>query len=240
MHAAQHPLAGRAQRPLLSLSDFSLARAPHDLRRAPDAPPARRARSAAGCAAAATAAAPAAAAPRPAATAAAAGPLRFPPEYYDGPGRLMLKCLTLPELEAWCASVGEDGRRRGAQLWRWMYADSVAWRAGAGAAPRWLAALDDAPAPAVQNGFSAAFRAKFAALATLDGGLALERVSAAADGTRKMVFRLTAGPAAGATVETVVIPITREAGAKARVTLCVSSQAGCAMVRGESLACTPF
>ena len=64
---------------------------------------------------------------------------------------------------------------------------------------------------------------------SVDGGLALERVQTAADGTRKLVFKLTAGPAAGAAVETVLIPVVRRGGARPRVTVCVSSQVGCAM-----------
>lgn len=129
----------------------------------------------------------------------------------------MLKNLTLPELEAWCASIGEDGPRRTMQLWRWMYYDN-----------RWIRGLDDAPAP-VQNGFSAAFREKLAPLATLDAGLELQSLHAAADGTLKLVFKLRSGPAAGGQVETVLIPIVREQGSKPRITLCVSSQVGCAM-----------
>ncbi len=34
------------------------------------------------------------------------GELRFPDSYYDEQGRLVLKNLTLPELEQWCASIG--------------------------------------------------------------------------------------------------------------------------------------
>ena len=63
----------------------------------------------------------------------------------------------------------------------------------------------------------------------MDGGLTLERVQTAADGTRKLVFSLTAGPAAGASVETVLIPVVRRGGSRPRVTVCVSSQVGCAM-----------
>lgn len=64
---------------------------------------------------------------------------------------------------------------------------------------------------------------------SLDGGLALEKVHTAADGTRKLVFRLISGPAPGATVETVLIPIVRRGGERPRMTVCVSSQVGCAM-----------
>jgi hypothetical protein len=182
-------------------------------RRSPPPPPAA---SAAAPPAPASAAAPPAPASPTAPAAPPHPPLAFPPDHYDPQGRLLLKCLDLPQLEAWCASLGEDPRRA-TQLWRWMYADR-----------KWLRSLEDAPAGSVQNGFSDAFRAKAAPLATLDGGLELASVAAAADGTRKLVFRLTSGPGAGGQVETVVIPIVREAGTKRRVTLCVSSQVGCA------------
>lgn len=145
-------------------------------------------------------------------------PKQFPAAYYDASGRLMLKCLTLPELEAWCASIGEDPSKRAIQIWRWMYYDR-----------QWIRSLDDAPAGQVTNGFSAVFREKVRSLATLDGGLEIISMHAASDGTRKLVFRLTTGPGAGGQVETVLIPIVREAGTKERVTLCVSSQVGCAM-----------
>ena len=46
--------------------------------------------------------------------------LQFHPSLHDEQGRLVLKNLTLPELEAWCTSIGEDGPRRAMQLWRWM------------------------------------------------------------------------------------------------------------------------
>lgn len=144
-------------------------------------------------------------------------PLAFHPDYYDASGRLMLKNLTLQELEAWCISIGED-RRRALHVWRWMYYDGY-----------WLADLDDAPATTVQNGFSAAFRDKVRPLATLCGGLRLQSVHAAADGTRKLALTLTAGPGAGGRVEAVLIPIVRSSGGRSRITLCVSSQVGCAM-----------
>jgi hypothetical protein len=43
-------------------------------------------------------------------------------------------------------------------------------------------------------------RAKVAGLATVDGGPVLQSIHAAADGTRKMVFKLANGPAAGGQV----------------------------------------
>ena len=143
---------------------------------------------------------------------------QFPRGYYNSSGRLMLKNLTLPELDEWCASIGEESpSKRAMHLWRWMYYDR-----------QWLRSLDEAPAGEVTNGFSAVFRDKLRNLATLDGGLEVVSVHSAADTTRKIIFRLTAGPAAGGQVETVIIPITRESGSKQRMTVCVSSQVGCA------------
>lgn len=84
-----------------------------------------------------------------------------------------------------------------------------------------------------QNGFSKAFREKFDAVATVDGGLQLCDEHTAADGTVKLVFELTTGPGKGGKIETVLIPVVREHdskhGVKGRITLCVSSQLGCAM-----------
>lgn len=58
----------------------------------------------------------------------------------------------------------------------------------------------------------------------MDGGLELVSVSRSVDGTRKLIFKLTAGEAAGGTIETVLIPIERSKGQRARITLCVSTQ----------------
>jgi 23S rRNA (adenine2503-C2)-methyltransferase len=93
----------------------------------------------------------------------------------------------------------------------------------------WLRHIDEAPASFVQNGFGDAFRRKFYDIATMDGGLHLQEEYLASDGTRKLVFRVHSGPAAGGKIETVLIPIVREQGKKDRITLCVSSQVGCAM-----------
>ncbi|GBF92101.1 dual-specificity RNA methyltransferase [Raphidocelis subcapitata] len=183
------------------------------------AAPSRRVAARSAAAAPAAAAGPPAAAPAPPAAGAAAPPrppLSFAarPGLYDGRGRLMLKCLTLPELEEWCESIGED-RRRAVQLWRWMYADD-----------KWAGAPEDTIG--LQNGFSPAFCEKMRPLASMEGGLRLEGVARARDGTRKLVFRLTEGEGKGG-IEAVLIPVVREAGSKPRITLCVSSQVGCDM-----------
>lgn len=148
-------------------------------------------------------------------------------EYYDNNGKLMIKNLTLPQLVEWCAEIegvvlDQGGRsqaeKRARQLWRWMYSDKC-----------WLRNIDDAAASTVQNGFSNSFRDKFNSVATMDGGIVLEEQHTASDGTRKLVFKVSSGPAQGGKIETVLIPIVREQGSKERITLCVSSQVGCAM-----------
>lgn len=139
--------------------------------------------------------------------------------YYTDQGILMIKNLSFAELVHWCASIGEASpQKRAMQLWRWMYNDKC-----------WLRHIDDAPSSHIQNGFSESFSTKFNELATLDGGLSLEEQHTASDGTRKLVFKVTTGPAKGGKIETVLIPIVRNNGLKERVTLCVSSQVGCAM-----------
>mgnify|MGYP001810715337 CR=1 FL=1 len=65
---------------------------------------------------------------------------------------------------------------------------------------QWIRSFEDAAVEHTQNGFSRAIRAKLAPLATVDGGLQLQSIHAAGDGTRKMVFRLANGPAAGGQV----------------------------------------
>ncbi|CAG9466975.1 unnamed protein product [Pedinophyceae sp. YPF-701] len=139
------------------------------------------------------------------------------PHLTDGAGRRLLKGLQREELVRWCAQAGEaDPARRAAQLWRWMYADG-----------RWARSFEETAGK--QDGFSAQFREAVSSTATLDGGLQLLEAVRASDGTTKLVFAIPDGPAAGGRVETVLIPVTREAGKKRRVTLCVSSQIGCAM-----------
>lgn len=126
--------------------------------------------------------------------------------------KTLLKNMTLPQLEDWCESIGEK-RSRAMHIWRWMYYDK-----------NWIRDFDDTADR--QNGFSKAFRQRARPLASLHGGLHLQSQVRAADGTRKLIFALegTSGQ-----VETVLIPVIREQGQKERITICVSSQVGCAM-----------
>ncbi|GBF88050.1 23S rRNA (adenine(2503)-C(2))-methyltransferase [Raphidocelis subcapitata] len=180
------------------------------------APPPAAARLApAAAAATAAASGPAAAAPGEAPQ----PPLSFEgrPGLRDEEGRLLLKNLTFEELEEWCESIGEGPRRAG-QVWRAMYGHGRYART-------WE---DGAPGDAL---FSRAFQRKAEAGASLHGGLTLQRVSTAPDGTHKLVFALHGGGEGAATgsVETVLIPMYNRAGTQPRYTACLSSQVGCAM-----------
>ena len=138
--------------------------------------------------------------------------------------RIAVKSMSFAELVAFCRDVLDEPHpeKRAKQLWRWMYSDYA-----------WIRSLEDAAVETTQNGFSKAFRDKFDAVATVDGGLRLVDEHTASDGTVKLVFELTRGEGKGGKIETVLIPVVREhesaGGAKERITLCVSSQLGCAM-----------
>jgi 23S rRNA (adenine2503-C2)-methyltransferase len=114
------------------------------------------------------------------------------------------------ELEAWCAEAGEP-RYRAQQILAWVH-------------------RRDAAGFEEMSSLSRTLRTKLAASFTLRR-LAPVFVAEAVDGTRKLLFHLPA--AAGeraATIESVLIPqFERASGARDRLTLCISSQAGCGM-----------
>ena len=72
------------------------------------------------------------------------------------------------------------------------------------------------------------------AVASLDGGLVLQKVQHAKDGTRKLIFGLadsascssgsSRGSGSSPSIEAVIIPVVRKQGLRDRLTLCVSSQ----------------
>lgn len=132
----------------------------------------------------------------------------------------MLKNLTLTELEDWCESLGEP-RRRATQVYRWIYAGTK----------KYIRHLDEADGHT--HSFSNAFKSKVASAASLSGGITLQSVAEAKDGTRKLVFALNSGEGSasgGASVETVLIPMQRtKEGEVMRYTACLSTQVGCAM-----------
>lgn len=119
----------------------------------------------------------------------------------DSVGRVLLKSMTLKELETWVETDLQEKPFRARQLWKWMYrADKLA------------GTFDE------MSDLSKAFREKLKGVARIDSIL-LNTVHQSADGTRKMTFRLDSG----GLVESVLIP------AEGRTTLCVSSQWGCAL-----------
>jgi 23S rRNA (adenine2503-C2)-methyltransferase len=118
--------------------------------------------------------------------------------------------LSRAELERWCVDAGEPPYRA-AQILAWVHrkrAESF---------------------PAMSN-LPQALRTRLATAFTL-GRLAPELVVEASDGTRKLLFRLPFldGKRAAA-IESVLIPqVDRPTGARDRLTLCISTQAGCGM-----------
>jgi len=120
--------------------------------------------------------------------------------------------LTAAELESWCVEAGEPPYRA-RQILAWVHRQAV---------PR----FDD------MENLPNTLRARLAAAFTI-GRLDPAVVSEAADGTRKLLFQLAPEAETGgraAAIESVLIPqVERAGGARDRLTLCISSQAGCGM-----------
>ena len=119
--------------------------------------------------------------------------------------------LDLAAMETWCADAGEP-RYRAAQVLSWVHnrgADEFA----------------------AMSNLGKAFRERLAETFAI-GRLVPSHVAQATDGTRKLLFALPPlepGMRA-ASIESVLIPQTnRPGGARDRLTLCISSQAGCGM-----------
>ena len=115
-----------------------------------------------------------------------------------------LKSMDLPSLEAFVRSLGEPAYR-GRQLFKWLY------QKGAGSFDE----MTDLP-----RRFREAL-AERAVLSRIENVRLLE----ASDGTVKGLFRLSSGRH----VEAVLIPDFDEEGDPNRLTVCVSSQVGCAL-----------
>ncbi|KAK9807114.1 hypothetical protein WJX73_006752 [Symbiochloris irregularis] len=130
----------------------------------------------------------------------------------DSSGRLLLKNLTYEELHEWCQATGEREQRT-RHIWRWLYHDGL-----------WMRSMEETVGQ--QDGFGPSFRAKAVPRVSTDGELQLLHTTRSSDGTQKLVFALKDG---GGTVETVLIPVMRSPGNRTRLTICVSSQVGCAM-----------
>ncbi len=120
------------------------------------------------------------------------------------PALIDLRSLDLGALEALAVEMGEP-RFRGRQLFEWVHEKGA----------RDVDAMTSLPK---------AFRARLAET-TQVGSLVETRRQVATDGTVKSLFRLPTGRH----VEAVLIPDVRDDGTAKRLTLCVSSQVGCAM-----------
>src|SRR5881409_166298 len=124
--------------------------------------------------------------------------------------RREIQDLSRGQLEAWCLAAAEP-RYRATQILAWVH------RKGADGFGR-------------MSNLARGLRDRLDADFSL-GRLAPVFVADAADGTRKLLFHLPGeGDARPAAIESVLIPqLERAAGARDRLTLCISSQAGCGM-----------
>ncbi|MDT0632179.1 23S rRNA (adenine(2503)-C(2))-methyltransferase RlmN [Rubrivirga sp. S365] len=122
----------------------------------------------------------------------------------SGSPRPDLRALDQDALEALAVEMGEP-RFRGRQLFKWVHEKGA----------RSFADMTDLPA---------AFRERLEEAAAI-GTLVEARRQQATDGTIKSLFRLPSGRH----VETVLIPDLHPDGRARRLTVCVSSQVGCAM-----------
>jgi 23S rRNA (adenine2503-C2)-methyltransferase len=119
--------------------------------------------------------------------------------------------VDLSAMERWCADAGEP-RYRAAQVLGWVH------RRGA----------DDF---ATMSNLGKDLRTRLVETFAIDRFVPTH-VAQAADGTRKLLFALPAAEPGkrAASIESVLIPQTERAGgARDRLTLCISSQAGCGM-----------
>jgi len=123
-------------------------------------------------------------------------PILTPPEPALA-GSVDLKSLTREQLTAWVRGALGEPRFRGDQIFRWIHAKRA----------RDVGGMTD---------LSKALRTRLEAAAHI-GGLTLEDVKLAQDGTRKLLFTT----ASGDRLESVLIPM------EDRITQCVSSQIGC-------------
>ncbi|CAM9569404.1 unnamed protein product, partial [Ectocarpus fasciculatus] len=159
----------------------------------------------------------------------------------DFHGKVMLKGLLFSETQQLMERLGEKPGRAEV-LAGWLYQDrrlirDIAETAGGGGGDGGATGrAEDATNSNSSNSLVSSksrigkkTRDAVREVATADGGLELEDVQLAADGTRKLVSVLTSGEGAGKKVETVIIPMLRGPQREPRYTVCVSSQVGCAM-----------
>ena len=131
-------------------------------------------------------------------------PLSSPNLIRSGPTRVNLKALGSAELEGFMVELGQ-ARFRGRQLFSWLYGKGVSD----------FEAMTNLPA---------ALRSMLTERAVVPT-IAFVQTQTASDGTIKALTRLPSGRH----VETVLIPDLDADGSASRLTVCVSSQVGCAM-----------
>lgn len=122
----------------------------------------------------------------------------------DGAGRVRLKNLDGENLERWVVEGGMSSYR-GRQIFRWLYQKGVSS----------FSEMTDLPS---------AMRAELKARAVIDS-LQLVTEVRSTDGTIKTLLSLSSGER----IETVLIPDFSDDGSVNRMTVCVSSQVGCAL-----------
>ena len=123
---------------------------------------------------------------------------------FDSPG-FDIKSLGPADMEKWIESLGQP-RYRAHQIFRWLYSRGR------------VASFDE------MTNLPLALRSNLAAVARI-GTLKVDRVQTARDHVVKALLRLPSGRA----IETVLIPDFDENNQAKRLTVCVSSQVGCAM-----------
>jgi len=116
--------------------------------------------------------------------------------------------ITREELEEWLGESGE-ATYRAAQILRWVHG-------------RGVAAFEE------MTDLGKSLRARLGAEFRI-GELGLAEIETASDSTKKLLFELPGQRGERAVVESVLIPQGDEADPAARLTLCVSTQAGCGM-----------
>jgi len=127
-----------------------------------------------------------------------------------------LKDFTLEELGDYCEKELEEPRKRARHVWTHLYGDAYL-------KSEWE---DEGQGNGEDMGFSQRFLSKVGEKRVEPGaGMTLTDSRSASDGTTKLIFQREAD---GLNIETVLIPVDKE-GSKPRVTVCVSSQVGCAM-----------
>mmetsp|Transcript_22102 Transcript_22102/g.28626 ORF Transcript_22102/g.28626 Transcript_22102/m.28626 type:complete len:455 (+) Transcript_22102:53-1417(+) len=135
----------------------------------------------------------------------------------DPYGKVFLKNLNLADMREFMQTLGEK-EERATQVWKWMYDKD-----------RFIRTFDEAAGTGMRDALGKEIRNTLEQVSTVDGGLRLESVASAQDGTKKMIFEVMNGQAKGKSVETVIIPMKGGKVKQDRYTICVSSQVGCAM-----------